>query len=230
MQIPIGVKKSIQNLYEKFREGYLVEKSDDFLMRLIPHEIQSEYGFYFTIIKYYVLNENVVYDCEWMPKNEMSFASNKMTGVNEESVIRKVHVWNRIINEYKKSMPFFEDTIIEFYKKEISNDFKLIDDDANSAPYDSIVQDEIRKRLDYVIETVEQQPKNDPKLETEANEIIEVATKLKSGLHRMTKNQVFDKLKDLAARGKKFSPELGKELIKALFIEGLKLAYNLLTS
>lgn len=63
--------------------------------------------------------------------------------------------------------------------------------------------------------------------EEDTTQIIQTATELKASLHRLPKSQVFDKLKSLGAKARKFSPELGKEVIKTLFIEGLKLAWLL---
>lgn len=119
----------------------------------------------------------------------------------------------------------FDDPIEKAYYEEIGNEFELTDADANFAPYPTLIQEEIRRRLDMTITAVEQY--QTATTEEDTTQIIQTATELKASLHRLPKSQVFDKLKSLGAKARKFSPELGKEVIKTLFIEGLKLAWLL---
>ena len=196
-----------------------IVKSDDALIRYEDIDESSE--FYFQINSFTEKNREFYYNITRKPADRNTLEKTNQS-LNYSSLREHLKIWENIIREFNDTPHFDEDPIINSYTEEFF-EYRIIEDDADTASFDIKRQLLIDKYLDDSIKYLEQCQKEN--LGTDMSEPIEAAVDLKQTLTKLTKNQVLRKLAKFWAIARKkglsfFKQvffELAKEVIKEFF-------------
>ena len=184
-------------------------------------DIDPDSDFYFQINSYAQNNQGLYYSVSCKPISGNNLGAND-ANLNFSDLEKKIKEWSNIIKQFNE-IPFFDDDpITTNYTKEFFDEYKLIDDDADSQPFDLKRQILIDKYLDSSIKFLEKYEKN-----TEGADLSEPkkqAENLKRNLTGLSKNEVIKGLsKFWAMCRKKGLPileqvffELAKEVVQEL--------------
>lgn len=145
------------------------------------------------------------------------FSKTELNGsyiVNKKHLNRWIEGWEQLIEQYNNlQSPFFDDPITHGYEEEFFNQWKILEDDADTKPFDLKQQILIDKYLESAIQKLET-------LKTKENEKeIEVlkaqANEIRQNLTRQTKNQVVRGLAKFWAMARK----MGLDVLRDIFID-----------
>lgn len=145
--------------------------------------------------------------------------------------------WIGIIQDYNSVNFNQEEDFLKIYEEEIFSNFELIDDDAETKPFDNNQQIILYTFLETTVKHLENQYPNNINVE----EIIDEANSLKDEIPLLTKRIAFKRFSKVLAEIRKFNPityrdiydVAKKEVIKHLLIRGVetlpKLVYSIST-
>ncbi len=148
------------------------------------------------------------------PRNEKS-VSQEHEWMTRSEVINSFEKWINILKRYKRLR--FEDPITKQYEEEIYDLIKIVDDDANTASFQTHQQILLLGYLDKTISHLES--KNE---EYEVAEIINETKSLKKNLTRLTKSSTMKSLSSILAKSKKKGMDLFSELMTMFKKEVMK--------
>ncbi|MBP6237177.1 MAG: hypothetical protein KA270_05380 [Saprospiraceae bacterium] len=209
-QIPFAIREIVDktlsdnpNLIKAtFKENSVVvfkEKYDD------------DSNFFFTIESINSLKGGeTTYTISFMPCNFNNFSSKRHTTILN-AVEKDFQTWVKILNEYNKESIIFDDTITQKYFENLESDIKILDDDAETAPFKPEQQEHINVILNNSIKLIE--ANKDEENRNIADEIIKDIESTKKTLSKSTKNEVIVKIKKIIAKSYKFNLEVGKAIL-----------------
>ena len=208
-EYPLKIHKDLNTLKEKFSEYHKFSSASNPMLKFEDTDESS--GFYFQINNFQVHNSEFYYEIISKPISENDLGTiNKLSKFTE--LDKEIQAWIEIIEKFDNTPHYNNDPIIESYIEEYYAEYKLLDEDAEIAPFDLKRQLLIDKYLEDAIIFIEAyEEKNSENLA----EPKEIAINLKKDLTNLTKNQVIKGLSKLWAVSRK----KGLPVLKEIFFE-----------
>jgi hypothetical protein len=119
-------------------------------------------------------------------------------------------IWKKLVKEMGDFSPAFDDPIEQAYYDDLEVDFEIMDDDANTKPFNSEKQDIINKYLEDVKLRLNEQSFIN---EDEKNDTLLLIENTQNNLSRSTKKEVIKNIRKIIAKIYKIAMPLGKELL-----------------
>ena len=173
----------------------------------------------------------VQYCFSFNPQSESDIGRYKGAG-NLQEVIHKFENWVRIVSGYNNVKVSKEDTFLATATDQFYEEFKIVDDDADTNPFSNDQQFSLYKFLDFMKQKVEESMLD----ETKVKEILDDIKFLQESLASSTKKKVIKCLANLFAKTKALSIKLlldifdvaKKEIIKKILYGGLEEINNVI--
>lgn len=194
--------ESLSKIYEK-------KESKDILIKIVSSKLKK---FQFKIQAVGLTSDNTIrYLCFMSPYREHN---NKLIRFSSSSnqVLEEFQKWLKLIERYDNVS--FDDPIIKQYQEEIFNEIKILDDNADTIPFNIKQQTAILCYLDQI--SLITTPNEDLKFLTE--KIEETKTEITS----LSKNQVMKRLSKILAYSRKSSLGLYKSFFDVFKKEMIK--------
>lgn len=214
---PLTVHQNLNQLRTEFSKNF---KSASPEMPLMVFKDTDEYSsFYFQINSFSKENNDFIYRIAYKPKSQDDLEGHTST-LKFDELYRRIKNWIATIQHFDQTPHFFEDHITESYAKEYFDEYKILEDDADTEPFDFKRQLLIDQYLENSVKFLEKYQNKNANIDLV--EPIEIAITLRANLTTLTKNEVIQRLsKFWAVARKKGLPiikevffELAKELIK----------------
>ena len=209
-EYPLALVKAIEQLYSSIRT-YVAQNSDileivkDKELELKIIDSSKHSNFEFLVHKPKFENSKAIFYVEHNPENTVSLKKRSLSTV-PDSVLKTLKAWTGWIREYNKASLSPEDKILNEYENEFFQNFELLDEDADTHPFELKKQIIIHNYLLQVIQILEKDKKNNTVLISEANE-------LKEQIPSLTKRKTVKKLSRFFANVRKKSLVLLKEIL-----------------
>jgi hypothetical protein len=168
--------------------------------------------FYFKILSCELINGQSYFLIEKAPVSESNNNGGQIKSPFD-SVASIYTDWINLIRKFEAITFTENDEFIKRYEHEFYTDFKIVDDDADTAPYDLPLQLQIYTLLENVEQYLENQPE-----EPVIKELIQETKQLKEDIPNLTKNALAKKVAKILAKARKH----GIGLLKKVIEEGTK--------
>lgn len=154
--------------------------------------------------------------------------------VDREKIIEYFSTWVKIIEDYNSVSFDQEEDFLKFYEEEIFSEFEIIDDDAETKPFDTNQQIILYTFLQATINYLEKEYTNNEIVD----DIINEANSLKNEIPLLTKRIASKRFSQVLAKIRKFNPitfkdvydVAKKEVIKYLLLKGVEIVPKLVNS
>lgn len=154
--------------------------------------------------------------------------------VNRDKILDYFYVWINILQDFNRISYNQEQDFLKIYEEEIFSEFVIIDDDAETKPFDNNQQIILYKFLETTAKHLEQQYPNNNVIEG----IIEQANSLKDEIPLLTKRIASKRFSKILAQIRQFNPitykdvydVAKKEVIKYLLLKGVDILPKLVNS
>ncbi|MBK9658536.1 MAG: hypothetical protein WBA96_09410 [Chitinophagaceae bacterium] len=189
-------------------------KETDGILFLVPVN-PSLTDFYFRIVKKngdQVSGEKTKYLIQYKPIDRTDISTTNRIA-DTEMIEKFLADWLNILIEYSNIETIFDDPILKKYQEDFEEKLKIIDDDAEFAPFNLEKQIFLIDYLDFII-----QKANDEKTEENKSDIeliIKESNELKAEITQTTKSKAIKKLSKILGRVQKS----GIKFIKEVFIK-----------
>lgn len=160
--------------------------------------------------------KNRKYTCEYLPSS-LENTSKGFVNASLDDIPKLLRFWTDLLKEYNKESVIFDDQILQHYYEEIAPKFKLLEPDADYAPFDYDRQELIRTIYDKARLTIEENTTEQNAKESE--EIIREIEDAKGLTTKQTKNEVLEKMQKIGARFMKYGFEIGKAFVTEVSVE-----------
>lgn len=227
--VPIGIIKQLDP-YKKYL-GNLIRRIDRDKHLVCFEDLDLDSGFYFYIQQLKAEKGEIKVLVDFKPTSDHS--NNNTRAFYPLSELNKlIDHWISILEKYNTEDTIFDDPILESYYNEFKNSFSLVDEDAETSPFDTnrilIIDNHLEKlsaRLD------EYKTENN---KAEIVHIQEEISELRETLSSKVKNAVIRGMSKIYAGISKHSTplliEIKKALIKKGITEGIDFTIELLKS
>jgi hypothetical protein len=166
-------------------------------------------NFYFTVRK----DGADSFSINVSPSSETSLYEFR-SGLKSKSLKFYLEKWEELLNRYDDlKSPFFDDPVVSEYEDEFFTQWKILEEDADTKPFDLQRQLLIDKYLETSIQKLEAQKTKENEEEIEA--VKAQATEVRQNLTRQTKNQVVRGLAKFWAMARK----MGLDVLRDIFID-----------
>ncbi len=204
--------QTVEKLFKRIRT--FVEVNSDILelTKNEPFELliedKSKYSdFQFSVSNPTQNNSNkIIFEAEYNPTNSVSLATKKVP-TEENSIVTLLEKWTNLIKAYNKTELSAEESILNEYEQEFYANFEILDEDADTKPYELEKQVIIHTYFVNVIHLLKQNEKENADLIKEAEEI-------KDNIPSMTKRTTVKKISGFFAKVRKKSLPLLKEVLE----------------
>ncbi|WP_010516933.1 hypothetical protein [Croceivirga radicis] len=209
-EYPLALVKAIGQLYSSIRT-YVAQNSDileivkDKELELKVVDSSKHSNFEFLVHKPKFENGKAIFYVEHNPENTVSLKKRSLS-IMPDSVLKTLKAWTGWIREYNKASLSPEDKILNEYENEFFQNFELLDENADTHPFELEKQIIIHNYLLQVVQILEKDKKNNAVLISEANE-------LKEQIPSLTKRKTVKKLSRFFANVRKKSLVLLKEIL-----------------
>jgi hypothetical protein len=216
--------QTVERLFKRIRT--FVEVNNDILelTKNEPFEIVIEDKSKYSDFKFSVSNptqnssNKIIFEAEFNPTSSISLASRKVP-TEENSIVTLLEQWTNLIKAYNKTELSAEESILKEYEQEFYANFEILDEDADTKPYELEKQVIIHNYFVNVIHILKQNEKENADLIKEAEEI-------KEEIPSMTKRTTVKRISGFFAKVRKKSLPLLKEVLelgrKEVFKRGIK--------
>jgi len=184
------------------------------IFKLVPKDKRFE-SFLFAVEKKHSTQTSgrpIQYVCKINPANRNGDLQANIA-LNNSEISKRLSEWLSIIEQYHQSDTVFDDPILARYQADFESKFKMMENDADIAPFDLEKQIYVVNYLDWVITEVEKYSNDETKNEIEI--IKQESELLKSEITKETKNGTIRRLSKIWARAQR----IGVDLIKEIFIK-----------
>ena len=216
--------QTVERLFKRIRT--FVEVNNDILelTKNEPFELVIEDKSKYSDFKFSVSNpkqnnnNKIILEAEFNPTNSASLASRKVS-TEENSIVTLLEQWTNLIKAYNKTELSAEESILNEYEQEFYANFEILDEDADTKPYELEKQVIIHTYFVNVIHLLKQN-------EEENAELIKEAEEIKENIPSMTKRTTVKRISGFFAKVRKKSLPLLKEVLelgrKEVFKRGIK--------
>ncbi|WP_157560135.1 hypothetical protein U8527_20770 [Kordia algicida OT-1] len=165
-------------------------------------------------------SNTIVFKLDYNPTNSI-LTNPRSVRTQENSVMTCLEEWTELIRSYNEVNLTPEEHILNEYEKEFYTNFEIIDEDADSKPYELDKQIIIHNYFTNVIKLL--------KVDEEENqELIQEAEIIQSEIPNMTKKVTIKRISNFFAKVRKKSLPLLKEILELGKKEVFKKAVNFL--
>lgn len=204
--IPLGIRKILEDLSQKYLELFEVVYEKDSVVVFI--DLDKSSNFHFKIEKINHTNNDTSYIIAYTPSNELNFITARVN-VKLEDFKSHFEKWRDLIIEFNKESLLFDDPIIQSYYDELNPEFLILDEDASYKPYSIFQQKKIIAFLDKSQEIIENENIKDKDIEA----TLELIQLTKKNISKSTKFEVTKNIRKIIAIGLKISLEVGQKLL-----------------
>lgn len=206
-RIPIVLLEIMEKLFDKYGNIFQIAESKN-VLKICETDPGSPY--HFTVEKIEVdKQKGIKYISHFTPCYVDQLASVRFQ-LTVKEIESKIFTWAELVVRANKVIESIEDPILFSYEEDLSERFQMMDEDAETAPFDLERQLWLDDHLDHVIKVIESKKTED---NSEEADIIIFETKaLRKELPKSTKSAVMQKLRRVWARSWKFSLEAAKEI------------------
>lgn len=150
------------------------------------------------------------YVFEFKPANTSS-AKHTISQTSINDLGKQFQNWINLIRDIHETPSVHDDNFVKQYAKFYYNEFKIVDEDANTSPFDPNQQDLVEVYLLYLSTTIEKS--GDKLADTTKNELLSEIKLIKENLATTTKNQVMKGITNVFGKLYKTSKSLAKEIV-----------------
>lgn len=179
------------------------------------------YSHYFNIVKPAPQQKSnpIKYHLSFKPFSAQSVLAGKYI-VAQTEILAHFNEWRSFLEFYDKlDLNKYKGDFTKVFEKEIYEEFKILDEDAQYMPFEQEKLDFLYAYLTYVEEVIRSQPDAG---EPEMQELASTASELKENLQRSPKAEVVRKISRLMAKAKTRSLKLLNDFADVSKKEGLK--------
>lgn len=211
-KLSVNLIRRVEPIFKNHSGLYRISPHASF--KLLVSDIDPDSDLFFGIIKEYKNNDgrySVDYSCKPASAHSPNTGTSSATMEGLEIAIKN---WFENLSYYARPS-VLDDAILETYKEEFFNAFKITDDDADTNPFSYDQQLALTAFLEEIQTGIEiaKTPKNELLIE----EIKSDAENLKQDLTRESKNEFMQRLSVLFAKARKGGLKLSEYLIKEFF-------------
>ncbi len=216
--------QTVERLFKRIRT--FVEVNNDILelTKSEPFELVIEDKSKYSDFKFSVSNptqnsnNKIIFEAEFNPSNGTSLASRKVA-TEENSIVTFLEQWTNLIKAYNKTELSADESILNEYEQEFYANFEILDEDADTKPYELEKQVIIHNYFVNIIHILKQN-------EEENADLIKEAEEIKDEIPSMTKRTTVKRISGFFAKVRKKSLPLLKEVLelgrKEVFKRGIK--------
>ncbi len=207
------MEKEIQPLLDSGGLFATKIKDEQVLYHLIDNDKES--NFFFTINDYQInAGGEILYFIVRKPYTKRDLGNHE-GWVPLKTVKLEFDAWIEIIKGYEKAKFIYDDPILQSYQEKFEKKFEIIDDDANTSPFDLEQQVFLDKYLDGVQGQVKQLKVGRNEEEQELLTGIENdVSEIKKNLTKESKKKIVQRLSRLWAKAQK----VGLDVLKEIFV------------
>lgn len=210
--IPLNMLKAIERIAQQNLDIIKLGKEDNSYYCFFETDINSKNYFRIYIDGSKVIGNinqnNFTYG--WKP-TDASNASHFNYQGNLKDVIKQFETWVKLIRDLNDTPSVHDDNFVKSYSEFYFNEFKIVDDDADTSPFNPIQQDLIELYLNSLSKAVENA--NDNLDEITKAELISEINEIKSTLSITTKTKVMKGITKIFGKLYKHSKILTKEIV-----------------
>ena len=229
--IPLNLIKAIDPIAQENLDIIKLKEEENTFYSFIEWDSNSDYFFKIFIngSKYIGNYSSPNLVCEFKPTNE-KILHKKMSQGATIDMATQFKDWINLIREINDTPSIHDDNFAKYYSDFYYNEYKIVDDDANTAPFNPYQQDVIDAYLDSLTNAIEISDENVD--EATKTELINEIKSIKAKLLITTKNQVMKSITKIYGKiykvskpfGKWVTQEAGKQLISKLIEYGIEYA------
>jgi len=169
--------------------------------------------------------KHTIFNVTYKPESQDSL-SHRIRSAWTDDIEDIFNEWIELIKEFNEISFTEEETFTKFYEEEIFDDFKIVDDDAETHPFNNLQQIILYKFLSSTIFYLENKHPDDIVIKNICSESVE----LRDNIQNLTKKDFSKKFSKILAKIKKYSFQTfieisdvaKKEIYKFLLNEGIK--------
>jgi hypothetical protein len=150
------------------------------------------------------------YAYKWKPCDE-SKASIRGSHGNSQNVIKQFEIWVKLIRELHETPSLHDDNFAKHYSDYYYDEFKIVDDEANTTPFNPEQQDFVENYLNYLIEVIENS--NEKIDEIFKADLLTDIKQITTSLPTSTKSKVMKGFANVFGKIYKVSKPLAKEIV-----------------
>jgi|ERR1035437_3616216 hypothetical protein len=225
--IPLNLFKAIEVIAQSNLDIIQLKKEENTYYSFIETDVNSNN--YFKI--YQDGNKRIgnfdsnKYAYELKPR-EVTTALHGLGQGNLGELIDTFNKWIKIIREIHETPSIQDDNFVKQYSDYYFNEFKIVDEDANTSPFNPTQQDSIDLYLDSLTLAIE---KSDDKIEDDVKaELLSEIQEIKITLQISTKNQVMKSITKIFGKlykvSKPFAIKIVEEAQKVLIKKLIELS------
>jgi hypothetical protein len=222
--------QTVERLFNKLRKfvdenGEILELSKNEPFHLVIEDKSKKSNFKFSISDPKQDNKNkILFTTEYNPQNTV-LASTKKMSAEERTINTLFDQWINLLHQYNRVKLSPEESILNEYEKEFYENFEILDEDADTQPYELEKQVIIHNYFVQVINILELN-------ESENKELITEAKIIKENIPKMTKKTTVKSISSFFAKVRKKGLPLLKELLEAgkkeIFKKAIKAGFELI--
>ena len=208
-KIPITVWQKIQPLIDEHRQLFKPLKSKDFAFHLIDLDKDSDF---FFECAFQDEKGNFIIRYKPIDADRVSIAH---ISVNLDTLVEKITSWADVLKTYIETPTFYDDPILQQYEDEFLKDLEIDELDADEKPFDFARQLYLDRYISNIKGLLAEYKEN--ATQEQKIEIISIESdcdNLRQGITIISKNDAVKKLSKIWAKGRKYSLELIKDMLK----------------
>lgn len=219
-KIPLIVLETLEKYVKLKGEQFAVVAPDKFLVKVIDKDNESD--FYFNIENYKMENGFKLL-IDWKPVNKESI-SNSRVWIDGKQLDSLFSNWVNLLKGYETVNTFFDDPFIKTYAEEYYAEFEIVDEDAETNPFNTKQILMLDEHLEYLEKNIDKfrTDKNASQLESIKREIDELRENLTTKSKKWIVKNLSNIWAKIAKQGTPFLKEFLSESKKAIIREGIK--------
>lgn len=195
-----------------------VETNANIILSLKPKGDELKH-FYFNIVKKnseQLSGHKTKYTIQHKPTDRSNTNSANRSG-DIDFIKSHLDEWLNILIQYEKIETIFDDSILRKYQNDFEEKFKIVDEDAEYAPFNFESQLFLDECLDNIIEKANNEVTEENKADIQV--IIKESNELKEDLTKIAKSQTIKRFAKIVGRVQKTGIKLVKEIVIKIVAE-----------
>jgi hypothetical protein len=218
-KVPFRILVELDKLKE-FSNLYTYRENKECILHLIDKDITSD--FFFLVNRQSSDKNGVHYLVECKPKNDIDISINSFWATPDD-IGNFLKIWLDSINKYNSMNSIFDDPILKANQERFEEEFKILDDDADTSSFSWSQQIAIDEYIAKTIQRISEFKEGKTESEiVQLDEIINDFKKVQQNLTKETKNEVVKGLAKGWAKIQKFGMELIKKFIIDVSVDYIK--------
>lgn len=214
--IPVDLLKDITDVLELKYHLIHIKDKDETLLHI--EDIEEDSNFYFSIKSSQKIQNSakVSYQIEYCPSSS-SNNTPALISRAADSLTDLLTKWLDILSHYSAIDFPFGDPVLDYYYKEAQEEVKILDDDADTHPFNKEQREYLFEVMSAVIKKAESEMNEDNESETKL--LVTEARGAQKAITSRTKNQAIKKVHKAMARAKSFGYDLSNNVLANVIIE-----------